>query len=147
MRRYLVYSVVLGLAGACGRYDIMPPRTDRISAGTWGGDNAGLIVDDTVAHAHVGCTYGNFPGPVPVDASGHFSVAGSYTLRAYPVQVGPSVPAQFNGTISGANLTMTVIVNDTVEKKVVVLGPVTVVYGKDPQMGPCPICRKPRAID
>jgi hypothetical protein len=44
----------------------------------------------------------------------------------------------------GRTLTLAIAVNDTVEKKVVALGPVTVVYGREPQMGPCPICRAPR---
>jgi len=132
---------------ACARNEsISPPQTDRISIGTWGGENAGLIVDDTVGHAHIGCTYGNFRGPVLLDQSGRFSVAGEYVLRAFPVQFGPPVPAVFNGVVSGGKLTLTVAVNDTVEKKQVQLGPVTLTYGKEPKMGPCPICRKPRAL-
>lgn len=142
-----ILLIALAFSTACVRNEgVMPPQTDRISVGTWGGENAGLIVDDTVAHAHVGCTFGNFPGPVRIDQNGRFNVAGSYVLRAYPIQYGPPVPAQFTGTVAGSRLTMTVTVNDTVEKKVVVLGPVTLTYGKEPQMGPCPICRKPRAI-
>jgi hypothetical protein len=27
-----------------------------------------------------------------------------------------------------------------------VLGPVTLIYGKEPKMGPCPICRVPKGI-
>ena len=71
-------------------------------------------------------------------------VDGSYVLRAYPVQIGPSLPAQFSGRLIGRILTLAIAVNDTVEKKVVALGPVTLVYGRQPEMGPCPICRTPR---
>jgi len=135
----------LGLVAACGRGSPLPPG-GRLATGTWGGDNAGLIVNDTIAHAHVGCTYGNFAAPVALDADGRFNVPGSYVLRAYPIQVGPSLPAQFAGLVTGKRLTFTVAVNDTVEKRLVALGPVTVVLGEEPRLGPCPICRVPKAL-
>jgi hypothetical protein len=36
-----------------------------------------------------------------------------------------------------------VAVNDTIEKKLVALGPVTVTFGREPRMQQCPICRTP----
>ena len=132
-------------AGTCGR-GLQPFAGDRLPTGTWGGDNAGLIVNDTVAHAHVGCTYGNFPAPVALDQDGRFNVPGDYLLRAYPIAVGPSLPAQFAGVVEGTRLTLTVAVNDTVQKKLVVLGPVTVTLGATPRLGPCPICQTPQSL-
>jgi hypothetical protein len=38
-------------------------------------------------------------------------------------------------------MTLTVTLTDTA----VTLGPVQLVFGRDPRMGPCPICRKPQA--
>ncbi len=32
--------------------DVTGPRPGTVITGTWGGDNAGLIADDTSAHAH-----------------------------------------------------------------------------------------------
>jgi hypothetical protein len=64
-----------------------------------------------------------------------------YVLRAYPIHIGPDLPAQFSGQVRDNRLTLRVVVNDTVEKKTVNLGPVTVTLGREPQMGPCPICR------
>ena len=115
----------------------------NLVVGTWGGNDAGVIVTDSLAHVHVGCTYGDFPGHVPVDSTGRFSVGGSYLVRAYPVAVGPTMPAQFSGTLNGTTLTFTVTVTDTVEHTVTTLGPATVILGKEPRMGPCPICRTP----
>jgi hypothetical protein len=115
----------------------------ELAAGTWGGENVGLIVNDTVAHVHVGCTYGDFPAPVRLDADGRFSVSGDYLLTAYPIPRGPTMPAEFAGVLRGRTLAMTVAVNDTIEKRLVVLGPATVTLGVDPQMGPCPICVSP----
>ena len=138
--------LMLALAGVTCKQDTIIPSDGLLTLGTWGGDNSGVIVTEEQAHVHVGCTFGDMPGRVPVDAEGRFTVDGSYVLRAYPIQVGPSLPAQFSGRIIGKSLTLAIAVNDTVEKKTVALGPITVVYGRNPEMGPCPICVTPRKI-
>ena len=114
----------------------------ELARGTWGGDNAGALVQDS-AHVHIGCTLGNFVPPATLSPEGRFSVSGSYTLRAFPVAVGPPLPADFTGVVIGSRLTLTVAVHDTVEKKVVTLGPVTLELGREPRMQACPICRRP----
>jgi hypothetical protein len=114
-----------------------------LQTGTWGGSNAGVIVADSVTHVHIGCTFGDVAGPIELDSDGRFTINGTYVLRAYPVVTGPSLPAQFSGQVTGRTLTLAVAVNDTVDKKVVALGPVTVIHGEEPQLGPCPICRIP----
>lgn len=114
-----------------------------LALGTWGGDSSGLIVSDTAMHLHIACTFGDVSGRVPVASNGDFDVAGSYMLRAYPIAVGPSVPARFIGHLDGATLTVKVIVDDTVQHQTVVRGPVVVKYGDAPRLGPCPICRRP----
>lgn len=140
IRRYLLAAGLL-LLTTCDSDS--PVETDpvRLEAGTWGGENAGLIIDGSRAHVHVGCTYGDFPVPIAVDSEQRFSVPGEYLVRAYPVAIGPTMPAQLAGVLlRDGTLTMTVAVNDTIQKQLIVLGPVTVVYGRTPQMGPCPIC-------
>jgi hypothetical protein len=119
------------------------PSDGLIPLGTWGGDSGGLIVGDSAMHLHVGCTYGDASGRIAVDRSGHFDVAGSYMLRAYPITIGPSVPARFTGQLDGATITITATVDDTVTHTTVVRGPVTLTLGVDPRLGPCPICRRP----
>lgn len=111
-------------------------------AGTWGGDNAGLIVSATDVHIHIGCTLGNALGPIRPDASGRFRASGTYNVDAYPVDRGIIHPASFTGVITGKTMTLTVSLTDTAR----VLGPVTLVHGKEPEMGPCPICRAPRGM-
>lgn len=142
LRAGLVVMALL-LSTSCGS-SALSPSDGFVALGTWGGDNTGMIVTDSAAHVHVGCTFGDMPGRIPLDASGHFTVDGSYVLQAFPIQVGPSLPASFSGQVVGRTLTLAIAVNDTVAKKVVALGPVTVVFGREPQMGPCPICRAPR---
>jgi hypothetical protein len=130
--------VVLAFPG-CGTDELLV-TDDSLRVGPWGGEDAAAQVEPATVHVHVGCTKGDFPAPVDLDAQGRFSVPGSYVLRAFPVEVGPALPAQFAGVVQGTRLTMTIAVNDTVEHKLVVLGPVVVVLGREPQMGPCPIC-------
>jgi len=124
---------------ACSSSGIaLPPFDGKLALGTWGGDNAGMLVSDMAVHLTVGCTYGDVSGRITVAVDGSFDVAGSYMLRAYPVAFGPTVPARFRGQLDGATATVTVTVDDTVQHKTVVEGPVTVKYG-EPRIGPCPI--------
>ena len=132
------------LLATCRSSTAVPSAGTQLALGTWGGDNAGVIATDSVTHVHVGCTFGDMPGKIALDANGRFTVDGSYMLRAYPIAVGPTVPAQFSGHVEGATLTLAVAVNDTVAKKLVALGPISVVLGRTPSMGPCPICLVPR---
>ena len=138
-------SITAAVAVACSSTvtTTVPPFDGSLPLGNWGGENAGMIVSDTAMHLHIGCTYGDVSGRVPVGTGGQFDVAGSYTLRAYPIAVGPSVPARFTGRLDGAKVTITATVNDTVQHTTVVLGPVTVAYGAEARLGPCPICRRP----
>jgi hypothetical protein len=119
----------------------LPPADGPLAIGTWGGSGAGMIVADTSMHLHIGCTYGDVSGRVPL-VNGAFDVDGSYMLRAYPITVGPTVPAHFVGKVEGKTATVTVTVNDTVQHQTVVKGPVVVTFGDTPQLGPCPICRR-----
>ena len=125
---------------ACSSSGIaLPPFDGKLALGTWGGDNAGMLVSDMEMNLTVGCTYGDVSGRITVAVDGSFDVAGSYMLRAYPVAFGPTVPARFRGQLDGATATVTVTVDDTVQHKTVVEGPVTVKYGDQPRIGPCPI--------
>ena len=145
-RPAILFALVAAICCACSstKTAMTTFATDgMVPLGTWGGDSAGLIVGDTALHLHIGCTFGDVSGRVAVDANGRFDVQGSYMLRAYPVSVGPAVPARFVGRVEGSDLTVTVTVDDTVEHKSDVRGPVKVHLGDDPRLGPCPICRRP----
>jgi hypothetical protein len=109
-------------------------------AGTWGGDNAGLIVTDNDVHVHIGCTLGDAVGPIRPDTKGQLEATGTYNVDAYPVDRGITHPATFSGQVVGQTMTLTVSLTDITR----VLGPVTLTYGKQPTMGPCPICRVPK---
>ena len=135
---FLTGLVVLGVN--CTESDDPTSPQGILQQGTWGGDDVVIIVEAALAHVHVGCTNGDFTAPIRLDEEGRFNVAGSYMLRAFPIPIGPTVPAQMAGQVSGRRLVFTVAVNDTVGKELVVFGPSTVTLGREPQMGPCPIC-------
>ena len=116
------------------------PASNLVIQGTWGGNNAGLIVNLNDVHVHIGCTLGDANGPVTTDLNGHFEATGTYNVDAYPVNRGIEHPAKFSGDVVGNTMTLTVSLSDTAR----VLGPVILTYGKEPQMGPCPICRVPK---
>lgn len=123
--------------GPCDPTDpLLPPKGDI--SGTWGGENAALIADDTSAHVHLGCTYGNIHQQIIPDAEGRFDVPGQQNITAHPVDLGVLHPARFSGRVNGGVMTLTVTLTDTT----VTLGPVKLAYGKEPRMGPCPICRR-----
>ena len=140
-RWILLLAGTLGVA--CSSSPTIGPVDGELPLGTWGGDSAGMIVSDTSLHLHVGCTFGDVSGRVHVNADGSFDVAGSYTLHAYPILVGPTDPARFTGKVVGATATVTAIIDDTAQHQTVVHGPVVVSLGVAPRLGPCPICARP----
>lgn len=139
-----VMALALALAAACSDAGPVPPVSGPLARGTWGGQDAGVIVTDSTTHVHIGCTLGDIPARIQLDALGRFSVSGSYVISAYPIQTGPAFPAQFSGQVRGNSLTFSVSVNDTVQHRTIMLGPATVTFNRTPNMGPCPICAAPR---
>ena len=140
----LLPCLTIVLFAGCGASPVNGVPADGLLAlGTWGGDSAGVIVNDTIAHVHIGCTYGDIPGRVRLDADGRFTASGSYLLRAYPVAIGPTMPAQFTGRVTGSTLTITVTVRDTIADTTVSRGPATSTLGTPPRMANCPICSVP----
>jgi len=133
----MAFVAATAVLGPCDPTGLKPPKD---LAGTWGGENAALIADDTSAHVHIGCTYGNIHNRLMLDANGRFDVAGEQNITAHPVDLGIMHPARFVGRVRGGDMTLTITLTDTT----VTLGPVLLVYGKEPRMGPCPICRRPR---
>jgi hypothetical protein len=127
-----ILAVVLA---ACGDHGSLP---DRLPEGTWGGDQAAMIVSATGAHVHVGCTVGDIAQPIALDAEGRFDVTGQHNVDAFPINRGILHPARYSGSTDGRNLVLTVRLTDTGQT----LGPVGLVLGLEPRMANCPICRR-----
>lgn len=128
-------------ASACALLD--SPAGERLEEGTWGGKDAGLIVSDTGAHLHIGCTLGDVTVPIILDEHGRFDVPESHNLTAFPISAGVYLPARLTGWTAGDLLSLTLTVDDTVNHRTVVLGPVRLRLGARPELGPCPICVTP----
>ena len=134
-----IMAVTMTLVALRGCDLALEPRKTPV-VGTWGGENAGLIATDSTAHVHIGCTLGDTKSAIVPGPDGAFSVTGLYNITAYPVYRGPDHPARFVGRVDDSVMTLTVSLTDTS----VTLGPVQLVLGKEPRMGPCPICRTPK---
>ena len=134
-RRLLVPA--LALVAACGASRLEP---GTVALGTWGGQEAGLLVRADGAHAHIGCTYGDVTGPIPFDADGRFDVAAQWNVSAFPIDRGIFHEARMSGRLTGRSLTFAAKLTDTGQS----LGPVAVTLGREPTMANCPICRNPK---
>jgi hypothetical protein len=120
---------------ACGDSPRIP---ERLPAGTWGGEEAGMVVSATGAHVHIRCTVGDIAQPIPLDPQGRFEVAGQHNVDAFPIDRGIVHPARYTGSTDGRNLVLSVRLTDTGQT----LGPVGLVLGLEPRMVNCPICRR-----
>lgn len=134
---------IAGLAFLVACALLEAPAEGPLPVGTWGGKDAGMIVTDSGAHLHVGCTLGEVAVPITVDEHGNFDVPESHNLTAFPVDRGIFLPARLTGHTDGSALSFTLTIDDTVHHKTVVLGPVRLQWGVRPEMGPCPICASP----
>jgi len=142
MSKAVLSGLALVVTSACGGGVAGSPPLALINGrllGTWGGNSAVLMALDTTAHVHIGCTAGDTKQAIVTDDQGRFDVPGIYNITLYPVARGPDHPARFSGSTNGVVMTLSVTLTDTA----VTLGPVTLVLGQEPRMGPCPICRKP----
>jgi len=137
MRARTMAVLALSLAAACGASRIEP---GNVAAGTWGGEEAGLLVRADGAHAHIGCTYGDVAGSIPFDADGRFDVTAQWNVSAFPIDRGIFHEARMSGRLTGRSLTFSAKLTDTGQS----LGPVVVTLGREPTMANCPICRNPK---
>ena len=137
MRARTMPVLALSLAAACGASRLEP---GMVAVGTWGGEEAGLLVRADGAHAHIGCTYGDVAGPIPFDADGRFDVAAQWNVSAFPIDRGIFHEARMSGRLTGRSLTFSAKLTDTGQS----LGPVAVTLGREPTMANCPICRNPK---
>lgn len=136
-RQVKAAALAVGFAALAG-CTASPFPPGAMVGGTWGGDDAGLIADDTSAHVHIGCTYGNVHQPIVLDQGSRFDLAGEQNITAYPIDLGIFHPARFTGSIDGRTMTLRVMLTDTA----VTLGPVVLTFNEEPSMGryACPKC-------
>ena len=130
-------SIAAALAACHPDNSILLPG-DHLAFGEWGGDHAYMVASGSATNVSLGCSFGQFPGNLPLDGNGRFSVNGTWNLSIGPIRLDGNMPAQFSGQVTGDVLTFAVAVNDTIAKQVSSLGPATVVFGKQGTGTICP---------
>ncbi|MFI5231476.1 MAG: hypothetical protein ACHQSE_03075 [Gemmatimonadales bacterium] len=133
-------KLLLALAAilaACAKDSPTAPAT-RLAFGDWGGNHAQVVATDSVTEVTYICTSGEFAGNIPLDVMGRFAVNGSFYPYAGPISGNGPMPAQFSGLVEGNTLTFAIAVSDTVEHRVISLGPQVVVLGEAANIVVCP---------
>ncbi len=78
--------------------------------GEWGGEGASAAVAADLTTFEFDCAHGRVEGALLLDADGKFSVEGLYFREGGPVPPDgwPSIPARFDGTVTGDRMTLTI---------------------------------------
>src|SRR5256712_7327652 len=113
----LTLAAAAAVLGPCDPTGAKPPKD---VVGMWGGENAALIADDTSAHIHIGCTYGNIHQQIILDAEGRFDLPGEHNITAHPVDRGILHPARFVGRLAGGRWFLKSILTETTGRLVLV---------------------------
>lgn len=116
-------------------------KMDRARNGMWGGKGISLQVTDAGATIEYDCAHGAIKQPLALDAHGKFDLKGEYVAESGgPERFGtPSDnksnarPARYTGTVSGAEMTLTVTLTDTQEE----VGTFTLAHGTTPRIVKC----------
>jgi hypothetical protein len=137
--KLLASLALIASLAACAKDSAMAPPATRLAFGEWGADHAQVVASDSVTEVTYGCTSGEFAGSIPLDASGRFAVNGSFSPYAGPISANGPMPAQFSGLVEGNTLTFAIAVSDTVEHRVISLGPQVVVLGQPANIVVCPL--------
>lgn len=114
----LLRVTTLVAAAACAASAIAGP----VSPGVWGGPDGNLTVYADSATLDLPCAAGRIQQAVVADTDGTFDLPGFYAPQAGPVQAGGPLwqPARFQGSHTGGDITLTIVLSDTVS-----VGPLT----------------------
>lgn len=138
--RALLLSSLVSAFAACGQtYDPVAPTPTELTFGDWGGAQADVNTGSAATHVTLGCSFGDFPGSIAIDQTGHFSVQGSWNRSSGPIQLNGNMPAVMSGQVVGNSLSFAIAVNDTIAKQLSSLGPAYVVFGQQATVTICPV--------
>jgi hypothetical protein len=115
-RRWSLAILVVTLA--CAASAIAGP----VSQGVWGGPEGNLTVYADSATLDLPCAAGLIKQAVVAGSDGTFDVPGLYAPQVGPVQAGGPLwqPARFQGSHTGGDITLTIVLSDSVN-----FGPLT----------------------
>jgi hypothetical protein len=125
----LLSLIVTGCGGGAG---IVAPqwKAGDVPVGQWGDSSVGnLQVTQTGGELDSGCLVAKMTSAPILDAGKRFAVAGTYHTNNLPPIPLFTYPAQFNGVVDGASMSLTITVNDGVNAPFTV-GPIQFSYGR-----------------
>lgn len=113
------------------------PGATVLPRGEWGGVGIEVRVRSDTVQVRFRCDSGTTFVPLTLDASGAFNLPGVYSWCPAPCLA--DIPAQFQGQVTGSQLTLTALW--TYEGQLNTTGPFTATLGQTPDLrGACPIC-------
>jgi len=133
LSRFHTLTLCLVCTTACGALS----PTSTVQAGTWGGDHVLLTVSGTGANAEFDCAHGTIDGPLSLDSSQRFDVAGTFVQEhGGPIRVDEqlvAVPARYAGTSRQGAMTLTITLTSNGQS----LGPFTLTFGQQGSVFKC----------
>jgi hypothetical protein len=111
--------------------------TEKVAAGSWGGEHIALQVRENSASIEFDCAHGTIDQQLSTDAGGHFDVTGVYVREhGGPARQGEEPdthPARYIGRTSGKRMTMTVTLTDSNRT----IGTFELELGREPMVTKC----------
>lgn len=109
-------------SGSCksAQTETMPKEQNRVTIGTWGGQNIRLNLTDSGAELQFSCAHGTINQPLTVDDEGRFNAKGTFVAET----PGPlredrppkTQPALYEGSVKNQDMTLKVTITETKEK-------------------------------
>jgi hypothetical protein len=125
--------------GSCesAKSNTMINEQNKVTTGSWGGQNISMQVTDAGAELQFSCAHGNISQPIALDSKGGFSVKGVFI----PETPGPTRedippanrPALYSGSVRDQSMTLNLTLTDTDEK----MGPFNLEEGRNTNIRRC----------
>jgi hypothetical protein len=97
----------------------LPSDSQRVTLGSWGGDQARLELTEEEGQIEFACAHGSLQGPIRLDRQGRFAVSGQFVQEAPgPIRLGHEPkprPASYSGAVVGKKMTLQVRLTDADE--------------------------------
>jgi hypothetical protein len=129
-------GILIMLSATCGGGPVAPGQ-QRLPAGQWGGQHAGMEVTETGAELEFDCAHGRIDQAIALSEAGRFDVRGTYA----PERPGPrreddntARTVRYAGQVDGKTMTLAINSSDSAAD---VIASYTLEHGKAPVIRKC----------
>jgi hypothetical protein len=137
----LLLGSVAVVAGGCSAGADTSPAGDgggeKVAAGVWGGEHAGVTVTQDGAVVEFDCAHGEIGARLLLDDSSRFDLPGTFVLEqggpVRPGQILPTSEARYRASIDGRRMRLEVTLVGTGER----IGAFELVLGESPRLLKC----------